>query len=322
MSGISGLALVVVVLATILREVAGLAMAGEVAAACLASYVLLQAPRLPRAGKLILLVAMAVGLGCLGFVGDPAAVAGKAARTGSYYATLFTAVGFLRAAAEGSPMIRRCGRHMMAQPPTRRYAALTLGANLFGLILSFGTLHLLGTMVKRANTLAAAGGDARVQAVRARRLFTAVLRGFAMSPGWSPLSISLAVSLSVTPGAHWEGVLPLAFVTAMALLALGWLMDVVTAPRVRPRAPGPAGGGERWTVHLRLIALIAFIFVVAVVLEKALAIRLLDGVILSVPVIAVVWIALQGRRRGAAVALALTGRRIARQVREVFPTYR
>jgi len=318
---VTGAALTIVVVATIVREIVGWQPAGHLAIACLCLYVFGLAAGLPRAGKAILIVAMAVGLIAMVWVDDIAANLLQAGRTASYYATLFTAVGFLRAAAETSPLIRRCGWHMMAQSPSRRYAALTFGSNLFSLILSFGTLQLLGTMVRRANTLEAAGGDANVQAVRARRLYSAVLRGFAMSPGWSPLSVALAIALAVTPGTHWQTVLPVAFVTAMGLLALGWLMDVFTAPRGRPRVDAPQSD-ERWTVHLRLIALIGFIFLTAVAIEEALSVRLIDGVILGVPTIAIGWLVWQVRRRRVRTAVALVLRRIGRQIRSVFPTYR
>jgi hypothetical protein len=320
-SGVTGAALAFVVFATIASEVAGLHWAALPAAAALSVYVLGQWPNLPRTGRTILVAAVATGIAAMTWVDHIDSQLMRAARTACYYATLFTAVGFLRAAAEGSSMIRRCGRHMIEQPPSRRFAALTLGANLFGLILSFGSVQLLGAMVRRANTLEAAGGDAQVQAVRARRLYTAILRGFAMSPGWSPFSVSLAIALSVTPGARWETVMPVAFVTAMLLLALGWLFDIATAPRRRIRA-GDVSSGERWTIHLRLVSLIIFIFAVTVALEKSLNIRLLDAVILCVPVIAVCWMLLQSARRGIAVACSLTLRRTLRQVVRVFPTYR
>lgn len=317
----TGAALTFVVLATIASEVARFTPAILPAAAGLAVYVFGQWPDLPRTGRWILVVALLVGMAASGSANEVGEELIRAARTACYYATLFTAVGFLRAAAEGSSMIRRCGRHMIEQPPSRRYAALTVGANLFGLILSFGSVQLLGTMVKRANTLEAADGDERVRAVRARRLYTAILRGFAMSPGWSPFSVSLAIALSVTPGARWEVVMPVAFATAMLLLALGWLIDVTTAPRRRVRV-GEATSGESWTIHLRLVGLILFIFVVTVTVEKALAIRLIDAVIVCVPVIAIAWMLLQAPRRRVAVKTGLVCRRTRRQITDVFPAYR
>ncbi len=320
-SPVPGLALTVVLLATIVAETLELAAAGWLAAAALIVYVAGQAAALPRTGKIILAAGLAVGIPIALQIDDTAAKTIDALRTACYFATMFVAVGFLRTAAEGSRMIRRCGRQLIAQPPGRRYAALTIGGNLFGLILSFGVLQLLGTMVLRTNTLAAAGGNERIRAVRERRMLLAVLRGFAMSPAWSPLSISLALSLSLTPGAVWQQVLPVAFATAALVLAFGWLHDRMTAPR--PQAPPPAmRSDDDWSVQLRLIALVGFIFLAAFTVEALTDLRLIVAVIVTVPVIAVGWILVQGLSLGIRRALAWTGRRLWRQTVVVYPTYR
>ncbi|MEJ0068406.1 MAG: hypothetical protein WDO24_06400 [Pseudomonadota bacterium] len=53
-------------------------------------------------------------------------------------------------------------------------------------VLNLGAVALLGSMVQQSNTLAAAGGDAAVQAIRHRRMATAMLRGFARAPYGRP----------------------------------------------------------------------------------------------------------------------------------------
>lgn len=303
------------------REVAGVEWGQHVAAAALALYVGHEWRRLPRAGKIIAAAAAAVSLAAAFALPDARIVALRAERAACFFPAFFVAVGLLRLAAERSEMIRRCGLHMLAQPPGRRYAALTLGANLFGLILSFGTLQLLGAMTRRANTLATAGGDERVRAVRERRMLLAVLRGFAMAPGWSPLSVALALALSVTPGAHWQEVVAVAFVVAMLLLALGWLHDRLGNPA--PRA-GIAliASPDRWTVQLRLLGLVGGIVVLTMATERAFDLRLVDAVMLCVPLVAVGWLAVQQSRWGPRRAIALALRGLVRRARAVFPGWR
>ena len=318
---VAGMALTIVLLGTIVRETMDLAQAGLLAAAALIVYVASQVVALPRTGKIILGAGLVVGISIVLQIDDTVARTIEALRTACYYATMFTAVGFLRTAAEGSRMIRRCGQQLIAQPPGRRYAALTIGGNLFGLILSFGSLQLLGTMVLRTNTLAAAGGNERIRSVRERRMLLAVLRGFSMSPAWSPLSVTLALSLSLTPGAAWQQVLPIAFTTAVLMLAFGWLYDRLTAPRLQ--APPPTmHSDENWSVQLRLIGLVAVIFLTAFTVEGITDLRLIVAVIVTVPVIATGWILAQGLFMGVRRALARTARRLWRQTVVVYPTYR
>jgi len=305
----------------LLREAGGVAWGQHAAAAALAVYLAHEWPRLPRTGRTILSIAAAMSLAAALALPEPGETALRAERAACYFPAFFAAVGLLRLAAERSPMIRRCGLHMLAQPPGRRYAALTVGANLFGIILSFGALQLLGAMIGRVNTRARAGGDERVREVRERRMLLATLRGFAMSPGWSPLSVALALALSVTPGARWQEVVPVAFVAAMSLLALGWLADRLGHP---PPRTGLAliASRDRWTVQLRLAALVGAIFLFSVAAEMLLRLRLVDAVMLCVPLAALGWIAAQHARWGHRRAASLAARVLVRRSRAVFPAWR
>ena len=40
---------------------------------------------------------------------------------------------------------------------------------------------------------------------RKRRMLVAIQRGFASTLCWSPMALSMAVTLSVVPGASWPG---------------------------------------------------------------------------------------------------------------------
>ncbi|WP_228277630.1 hypothetical protein, partial [Acinetobacter baumannii] len=86
----------------------------------------------------------------------------------------------------------------------------TWGGHLIGLLLSFGALTLLTTMIKQSNTTT----DARVHDIRERRMVTAVMRGFITMPLWSPTSIALIAILQSNPALHWIDVAPVGMALA------------------------------------------------------------------------------------------------------------
>ncbi|MEQ9639526.1 MAG: hypothetical protein RIM84_05825 [Alphaproteobacteria bacterium] len=305
--------------ATLAREVGGVEWASGISAAGLLVYVVLQWPALPANARWILAVATGAGLVAVPFIDDLVGTLAVSARTASYYAGFFVATGFLRMAAETSALIQRCGAHLLAQPTGRQYMALTVGTNVLGLVLSFGALQLLGTMVGRA-VRGAGGGDA-VRDWRQRRLSLAVLRGICMAPAWSPFSVSLAMALTVSPDADWLAVVPLAFVVALLLMLLGWLME---NRRPAPQGAGPlaAAGTGTWGDQGRLLLLVLTMFAIAAALEEMLQVRLVIAVMASVPVIALIWIGWQLHENGAGRAAAILGRRLGQQVLVTFPAYR
>lgn len=211
---------------------------------------------------------------------------------GAFFMTFFCALSFLRGAAENSDQIRRAGLHLLAQPPAWRYLALTFGANLFGLIISFGSLNLLGAMVLRAESEVTRGNPDAGSHARSRRGILAILRGFSMVPAWSPLSIAVPMVLLSQPGLTWQTLVPWALLIAVVLMLLGWTED-----KLQPTLPMPASGilstHERWSVHLPLLTLILLIFVLAITAEKVLQIRLVVSVMLVCPLVAMSWMLFQ-----------------------------
>ena len=238
-----------------------------------------------------------VGIGMLGLVraADPGAVFLAGWRRGAAYGAFFFALTTLRDAAETSPLVRRCGRHLVAQPPGRRYAALTAGGHVFGIILSYGAIELLAAMVTRANTLEAAGGSLRVQALRTRRMLMAIYRGFCVMNCWNPINLMTAVVSTAVPAAPMRLLLPAAFAVSVGMAALGWLEDRISAARAATRSAVRPETSERWSVHLRIIALVAGIMVLAEAGSDLLRISLVACVTLVVPLAGAAWVAVQSR---------------------------
>jgi len=255
-------------------------------------------PRVAWSRRVFALVALA--LTALAVTGGPAAAGDLllAATRATFIAAFFIALATLRHAAATSPAIERCGRYLASRPPGKRYLALTTGGHLFGLILSYGAISLLGSLAEGA---ARSEPDPRIRALRTRRMLLAVQRGFVATLAWSPLAFSFAVSTSIIDGSSWAAALPICIVNSLILAALGWLMDHLVKPPVRPAAPRPSGAG-RWQDTLPLLLLLALLMAAVFGLQYVTNIRAVGVVLVAVPLLSLGWVALQldlaGRRVG------------------------
>ncbi len=210
----------------------------------------------------------------------------------SFIAALFTALTAIRSAAITDPGIVECGRFLAGQPPGRRYFALTIGGHLFGLVLLYGAISLLGGL---ATESASNEPDERIRRIRTRRMLIAIQRGFVSTLMWSPLTFSMAITLSVVPGASWSGALPLCALGSLGLAGLGWALDTLFKPP--PSAGGRAGRTQAeggWMHHMRpLYVLLAVILVSSAAVHFAADIRIFGAVMGTVPLIALAWVAMQ-----------------------------
>lgn len=251
----------------------------------------------------------------------PGAALAAALERAAFFATFIACLGMLRMAAATSPLVKRCGAALIRQPPRWRYATLSVGATAFGIILNLGVIALLGVMSLKGNTLEAAGGHEIVQRVRRRRMLTAVLRGFSLSPIVSPLGICLAVILSSYPDLRWVTLLPYTLGTAAILFLVGWLQDRLQAPRrLAELVPvtEPAGLGPLAAFAAVLLGIVVLTFAAA----SAAGTRLPVAVLFTVPLSAFIWMALQRRRLGGGLGLLRAARAFGRRSRKFFPGMR
>ena len=243
----------------------------------------------------------------------------EAAQRGTLVITLFVALSAIRSAATTSPDILECGRFLARQRPGLRYIALTMGGHLFGLILLYGSISLLGTLAAES---AAKETDAELRRNRIRRMMVAIQRGFAATLCWSPLGLSMALTLAIVPGASWTAAILPCLVSAALLLSLGWGLDAIFKPRLSKAPPPRAPQTERWSTRLRpLLGLLAVVMLTVAALHLATGISIIGGVMLAVPAIAVLWIATQPRPRGMS-RMGWTGSRIVQFVTRELPGYR
>jgi hypothetical protein len=227
---------------------------------------------------------------------------GKAA----FIAAFFTALASLRNASASSASIAECGRFLAAQPPGRRYAALTAGGALFGMLLNYGALVLLGGL---AEANARAEPDAELRGHRIRRMLLAIQRGFVATLPWSPLAFAVAISSTLIPGARWADAAPACMVSGLILALTGWGMDSAFKPHLSRPAPLRAKIEGGWLSLWPLLALLAALAIGTGALNLVSGVATTGVVMALAPGMALTWIALQHGGRGRARAtLARAGR--------------
>jgi hypothetical protein len=205
-----------------------------------------------------------------------------------YLPSFVALLGLLRAAAGASKLIAAAGRHLVNQPPSRRYLALSFGGHFFGILLNIGGLALLVEMVKGANTLEAAGGDPLIVAWRERRMTVAVLRGFAGIAFWSPLGVSFNLLLISVPGLTWGQAGPIGIACAAGFIMLGWVFDQFQRPKgLRPRPVVKEPGGARAVAAV--IAHVAAVSVLTWATEFMLKVSFQTALLIAVPAYALGW---------------------------------
>ncbi len=276
-------------------QVVGVPASGGLAGLAMLIFLIVEFPRQRRYAKVLFLVLSAIGLIGIATVHDPWPLFLAGWQRGAVYGGFFLALSSLRDAAETSPLVRRCGRHLVAQPAGRRYAALTGGGHLFGIILSYGAIDLLGAMVTRANALSAAAHWEEARILRARRMLMAIHRGFCVMNCWNPLNLMTVIVTTAVPAAPMRALIPAALLVSVALMGLGWAEDRMAAARSATRNVVPSDTREGWSIHLRMVALVLGVMALAEAASLTLHISLAGAVTLVVPPVALIWAVLQSR---------------------------
>jgi hypothetical protein len=265
--------------------------------------------------KAFVVVAVLITLALAATNPDWRAIVSRGLETAAFIGAFFTALSSLRTVAQTSPAIQRAGTFLAAQPPGRRYAALTVGGQAFALLLNYGSLQLLGSLVT-AN--ANAEPNPEIRGHRIRRMLLAIQRAFVSTLPWSPLSFSVAITISVIPDASWSKALVPGLVTSVLLAGIGWSLDTMFKPRltVTPVRSLPTG---TWGTMLPLAVLLAILLVGVVTLSTLTDVRVVGIVAVLVPSIAVVWMLLQHWEE---TPFATTRSRIKTYVLQELPGYR
>jgi hypothetical protein len=283
----ASLCLACVIGLTFVDVFAGWSLAAFLACPFLCGYFVILWPRLLVNGR-ILLIACA-GIAALAATRPEAIALLHAGASRMIYLPAFVALlGLLRAAASASALMAVAGRHLVHQPPSLRYLALSFGGHFFGILLNIGGLALLVEMVRDANTLEAAGGDPNIVAWRERRMTVALMRGFAAIAFWSPLGVSFNLLLVSVPGLTWGEAGPVGMICAVAFIGLGWIFDQFQRPKgLRPRPVERVRGGTR--AVFVVIAHVAAISALTWAVEYLLKLSFQTALLLAVPAYAFLW---------------------------------
>ncbi|GFZ77038.1 hypothetical protein [Elstera cyanobacteriorum] len=308
---------------TILAATSGRTEFGTLAALCLILYLGMILPSVHKREAPLVSVAAVSVIAVTILHPAPGPILLTAAAKGASFASLILALGFLQAPASHSRLVHRCGEFLINQGPSRRYAALTVGGHLFGIVLNLGALSLLGGMMKRSNTLEQAGGDPAIVALRSERMSMAMLRGFSTSTLWSPTTLTVTVSLTLVPDGLWLSILPIGMSMAALLLFIGYLQDRLQhPPRARARALSYHTDLTLRETLLPLSLLVLSVLALIVAVRQLMGWPLGTVVMTVVPLFSVGWMFWQNVGRSLRLALGLTARQTLRHCAEKLPKNR
>ncbi len=200
----------VALIAAVLATLPGMAFLGAVAVSLAVSLGWQDMRRVPRAVFSVAVLAMAFAFGR-----DPGLLE-VAAGNMTRLAGLILSVMLLSSVLAGSRDLQRISTSLFSGKPGTRYASLAFGTALVSVPLNFGSVAVVGSLI--SERIRHSGDSAAT-----RNSTRAVLRGFGVSPIWSPLSISVALTLTLLPTLGGAQLISLSLPFAMLVLLAGFL---------------------------------------------------------------------------------------------------
>lgn len=205
-----------------------------------------------------------------------------------YLPALLAVMTVLRVAALRSRQVGLAARFVVQQPPARRYAFLSTGAQLLGILLNIGGYQLLlGIALGQRDAPAA---SPRAAEIRTRRIASAIIRGFNGTVLWSPVGLAVNLLFPLMPTLDWLGYLPYGLGMLALFTLLGWGLD-----RLGPRPAAPFPVPERqgaWPAILALLGLVLAITGSAASLDALAGIPMRAAILMVIPVMALLWVLL------------------------------
>jgi hypothetical protein len=291
--------------------------APEFWAAGLAGYLLTQTRGLKRGTWILMGVFTLTVLGAWIWGGASPGVA--IARAGPITA-LLASLALLGRAAGNSPDIVVASRFLATRAPRSRYLALSLGTHLFAILLNFGAVMVMTALLAK--------GRDQLTPESIRRSGLAILRGFASMPFWSPLALSVVVTISILPGVDYRDLWPWGIGFAALYLAGGMLLE--RGPAISPRGkldgaemagvqrgsePALLPGQSNATAALARVALRAVFLMTASFALLSAGFPIVAAVLVASLALALPWLAIQ--RRSAAFSppeMVSAGRSMANEI--------
>ncbi|WP_319533063.1 hypothetical protein [uncultured Cohaesibacter sp.] len=264
---------------------------------CLLLIVALMASKASRTGKIFLVVSLSLTVALIVLNDNWREVLWRVIVSAGFLASFFSALTVLRNAASNSAAMAKAGGFLAAQPPGRRYISLSVGTQLFSLLLNYGSIQLLGALA-----LASAKDEKNeeIRAIRSRRMLLAIQRGFISGLTWSPMAFSTAMAAALIPGLNWLAIALPGLVSSVILLCTGWAIDSIFKPKVSSTKKGTRLTTDlNWKALVPLGVLLVTILVPVLAIEILLGIRIVGIVLVVVPLISIIWLFIQLKKPAA-----------------------
>jgi hypothetical protein len=204
---------------------------------------------------------------------------------GAAFAALMMVLGMLRHPVRRSPFVRAAAQYLLVYPPRSRYAVANVGAHFLSLLFNVGVIAMIGDLTHAKDGQRDAASSAMV---------VAAMRGAALVSIWSPIGLGFAIVTAGIPALE-----PLQFLLAalgFTLLALWvtalWPMLPPAAQVAADQPPPTARPSVMPLLGTLAICLLLLLLVLAT--HGVLAISFTLASVAVVPLLAVVWLLLEG----------------------------
>ena len=252
----------------------------------------------------VYLLALCSGLTCVAlfFLNMPWSVFEAAISQAVFLMGFLLLLALLHEAAVTSSAVTACGQYLTRQPPARRYFAVFGGTNFMSILFNLGIISLLTPLIKKGVETE----QPDIAAIREQRQLTAMLRGFSWGVVWSPTAIAPLAVLELIDGISRELWTIYGLFCAAVICLVGWAED-----RWRFRHLRRSPVRSRQQVILPLPALIGFLSVLLLLFSLTVLISYLSGdsfvfgLLVSCPVVMLVWLWGQNRHTDSPPATAV-----------------
>src|SRR6056300_68721 len=225
-----------VMITVILSECTGFRTPYIISAILILAYLAMSLNNLTLSRKMFLVVGLLLTFISIFLLPNWLSVSIEALTKSTFVATFFLSLCALRKAAASSPAMEKCGRYLAEQKASIRYGTLTFGGHMFGVILSFGAISLLGSLAEKgANAIT----NEESRDLNRKAMLLAVQRGFVAMTCWSPLTFSIAITTSVIPNTSWKGAAVSCITSALILITLGWALDYFSSKKLKDKMAMP-----------------------------------------------------------------------------------
>jgi hypothetical protein len=294
---LSPLCLVIIFFTTLITEWTGYQPTALLAVFMLIIFIIIEWKSLDLSTKIITSVAIGLTISLLLLSQISLHQLGMLSRSVVFFAFFLIALGLLKEAALSSNSVNLTGHVLLQQHPVRRYALLSFASHILGILMSVGAINLLGTMIQRSLLENKDTVDTRISSTRQRRMMLAVLRGFCSIPLWAPTSITITLLVTTIPNLQWIDIIPYGLYLTLALLLFGIWLDHVQAPKhLRHLVPKISNNFSDLKVSYPIIMVVITLALISGLLILTTPLRPISAVLVSAPIVSIVWIYSQYRR--------------------------